>query len=84
MALLLQCLRSEDRGVRCGRGGCCSSASGSEEVCPMRTRFKLIWASLLAIAVPSTPGLTSAHAQMAMSGGGRSLGGYGASTISSY
>jgi hypothetical protein len=51
----------------------------------MKARFKLIWAGLLAIAGTSASGLPSARAQMAMPGaGGRSLGGYGASAISSY
>ncbi|WP_422929780.1 hypothetical protein [Singulisphaera sp. PoT] len=47
----------------------------------MRTRFILMIFGL-AVAFASSP--SRSHAQMGMSGGGRSLGGYGASTIGSY
>ncbi len=51
----------------------------------MRAMFKIHWAALLAVAGIVAAGTPSARAQMAMPGaGGRSLGGYGASSIASY
>jgi len=50
----------------------------------MRMTNSAILAGFLTIGGMAGIDLPSAHAQMAMSGGGRSLGGYGASTITSY
>jgi hypothetical protein len=51
----------------------------------MRAIFRIQFAGLIAIAGLLASGTPSARAQMAMSGaGGRSLGGYGSSAISSY
>src|SRR3954451_10967460 len=50
----------------------------------MRSAMKAIRASVICLGLASAIGILPARAQMAMPGGGRSLGGYGASTISSY
>src|SRR3954452_21781929 len=50
----------------------------------MRSAMKASGASVIFLGVTSAIGMPPARAQMAMTGGGRSLGGYDASTISSY
>jgi hypothetical protein len=55
---------------------------GEEEIMSLTKRA--ILASAVLLGGIGTVGMSQVHAQMAMSGGGRSLGGYGATAISSY
>ena len=50
----------------------------------MRSAIRAALASILVIGMSFMLGMSSARAQMSMTGGGRSLGGYGTATISSY
>jgi hypothetical protein len=50
----------------------------------MRATQRAIQATVLLLGAAATADMSHVHAQMAMPGGGRSLGGYGAPAISSY
>src|SRR5690349_15832797 len=61
------------------------ASPNGEQIDLMRSTFRILGIGLLAFEGSAAPGLPAERAQLAMPGaGGRSLGGYGASAISSY